>query len=95
MTLASITSMKKKANSAKTRVETDDTTSPAGSKSTQNPQYVSWKRIEILSGRSRTRNEKLKDLQVREQRIQEDLKTEIRNLVQILESHPLRSESVT
>jgi hypothetical protein len=60
-----------------------------------NPQYVSWKRIQILSARSNSRNIKLKALQAREQRMQEQLKTEIRSLVQLLESHPLRSESVT
>jgi hypothetical protein len=51
--------------------------------------------MEIISARSNTHKEKLNALQTREQRVQEQLKTDIRNLVQILETHPLRSESVT
>jgi hypothetical protein len=65
------------------------------SASSRSPQSVSWRRMEIISARSNTHKEKLNALQTREQRVQEQLKTDIRNLVQILETHPLRSESVT
>jgi hypothetical protein len=61
----------------------------------RNPQAVYWKRLEIISERSKARSEQLKGLQLQEQTIQERLKSEIRNLVQILEAHPLGSESVT
>jgi poly-D-alanine transfer protein DltD len=92
MTINTITALKKKASVA--RMGKGDEREQTA-KSSKNPQNVSWKRIEILSDRSNSRKEKLKALQVREQRIQEELKTEIRSLVQILEAHPLRSESVT
>jgi hypothetical protein len=96
LSISAISNLKRRASTIRRNSqELDSSPSVAGGKSSGQPRAVSWRRIQLVTERSNARKEKLKALQVREQRIQEELKAEIRSLVQILESHPLRTESVT
>merc|ERR1719440_1568956 len=76
LSIGTISAMKTKASAAR-RASRELDSSPTE----MEPHAVSWKRIEIISERSNARKEKLQALQAREQRIQEQLKTEIRSLV--------------